>query len=74
MRRLAERRGEVAQMEKKTIGIVLLVIGVVILILSLAADPLGIGGGNVVFGPRQIAGTVVGVIVLVVGLLLRLKK
>ena len=61
-------------MGKKTVGIVLLVVGIVILVLSLAADPLGIGGGNVVFGPRQIAGTIVGVVVAVVGLVLRLRK
>ena len=61
-------------MNKKTLGVILLVVGVVILILSLAADPLGIGAGNVVFGPRQIAGTIVGAVLAVVGLILRLRK
>jgi hypothetical protein len=56
----------------KTVGIVVLVVGIVVLLLSLAADPIGIGGGG--FGPRQIAGTVVGAIVTVVGLVLTLKK
>jgi len=61
-------------MGKKTAGIVLLVVGIVIVVVSLAADPLGLGGSNVVFGLRQIAGTIVGAIVTVVGLVLRLKK
>ena len=61
-------------MEKKTISIVSLVVGIAILVLSLAADPLGLGGSNTVFGPRQIAGTVVGAVATVAGLVLRLKK
>jgi hypothetical protein len=64
----------VAQVNKKTVGIVLLVVGVVILVLSLAADPLGIGAGNVVFGPRQIVGTIVGAVLAVAGLVLRLRQ
>jgi hypothetical protein len=58
---------------KKTVSIVLLVAGVVILVLSLAADLVGIGG-NPVFGRNQIIGVIVGAIVTVVGLVLRLKK
>jgi len=58
---------------KKTAGIVLLVVGMVILVLSLAADPIGIGGSPG-FGPRQIVGVIVGAIVTVVGLVLTLKK
>ena len=57
---------------KKTAGIVLLVVGIVVLLLSLLAYPLGIGGPT--FGPYQIAGTVAGAIVTVVGLVLTLKK
>ena len=59
--------------KKKTAATVLLVVGIVILVLSLAADPLGIGG-NPVFGRNQIIGTIVGAIVTVVGLILRLRK
>ena len=59
---------------KKTVSIVLIVAGIVILVLSLAADLVGLGGSNAVFGPQQIIGTVVGAIVIVVGLILRLKK
>ena len=56
----------------KTVGIVVLVVGIVVLLLSLAAYPIGIGGPA--FGPYQIAGTIVGAIVTVVGLVLTLKK
>jgi len=57
----------------KTAGIVLLVVGIVILVLSLAADSIGIGG-SAGFGPYQIVGAVVGAIVTIVGLILTLKK
>jgi hypothetical protein len=59
---------------KKIASTVLLVAGIVILVLSLAADLVGVGGSNVVFGPYQIVGAVVGAIVTVVGLILRLRK
>ena len=59
--------------KKKTAATVLLVVGIVILVLSLAADPLGIGG-NPVFGRNQIIGSIVGAIVTVVGLIMRLRK
>jgi hypothetical protein len=61
-------------MGSKTVGIVLLLLGLVIIVVSAAADPLGLGGGNVVFGPQQIIGTVAGAIVAIVGLILVLKK
>lgn len=58
---------------KKTAGIVVLVVGIVILVLSLAADSIGIGGYPG-WGPYQIAGAAVGAIVTIVGLVLTLKK
>ena len=58
---------------RKTIGIVLLAIGAVLLIGSLAADVIGIGGAPG-FGYKQIAGTIVGVIVAVGGFVLYTKK
>jgi hypothetical protein len=65
---------EVKQMGgKKTTGIVLLVVGIVVLLLSLAADPIGIGS-HPGFGYYQIAGAIVGAILAVVGLILALKK
>ena len=59
---------------KKIVGIVLLVIGALILILSLIADLIGVGVNPVVFGYRQIIGTVVGVILIVVGSILSLRE
>jgi hypothetical protein len=56
----------------KTAGIVVLVVGIVVLLLSLLAYPIGIGGPA--FGPYQIAGTIVGAVVTVIGLVLTLKK
>ena len=58
---------------KKTIGTVLLVAGVILLIVALAADALGIGGA-VGFGYKQIIGAVAGVIVAVVGFVLYSRK
>ncbi|NIO67588.1 MAG: hypothetical protein GTN71_00620 [Anaerolineae bacterium] len=58
---------------KKTAGIVLTVVGIIVLLLSLGADPVGIGGSPG-FGYYQIAGAIVGAIVTVVGLVLTLKK
>ncbi|MFB0536937.1 MAG: hypothetical protein ACETWR_18385 [Anaerolineae bacterium] len=58
---------------KKTAGIVLLVVGIVLLVLSLVADPIRIGGSPG-FGYYQIGGTIVGAILTVVGLVLTLKK
>ena len=58
----------------KTAGIILLVVGIAVAIVSLLADALGIGSNLAAFGPQQIAGTVVGAIVAVVGLFLTLRK
>ncbi len=59
-------------MSKKTAGIVALITGIVMLGLSLLADRLGLGVAG--FGPMQIAGTIVGAIVIALGLFLTLKK
>jgi hypothetical protein len=58
---------------KKTAGTVLLVVGIVVLLLSLVADPIGIGGSPG-FGRDQMLGTIAGAVVTVVGLVLTLKK
>ena len=50
----------------KTIGMVLLVVGVIVLIGSLGADVIGLGG-DARFGIRQILGTVIGLILTVAG-------
>lgn len=58
----------------KTIGIVLLIVGIAIFALSLIADSIGIGHGHARFGYKQILGIIVGVIVTVVGSVLTLRK
>jgi HD-like signal output (HDOD) protein len=57
----------------KIAGIVLLVLGLLVLLVSLVADPIGLGASPR-FGYRQIIGTVAGVIAAVVGLILVLRK
>jgi hypothetical protein len=57
----------------KTLGIVLLVVGIVVLLLSLAADMIGIGGAAG-FGYKQIIGAIIGAIVAVVGFVLNSRK
>jgi len=54
-------------MSKSTIGVVLLVAGVLIFLISAAADPLGIGGAPGI-GWKQILGMVVGVVVAAAGM------
>ena len=59
----------------RTIKIVLIVIGAVILLISLLADLLKIGPIGMVagFGWRQIVGIIVGLILLALGILLKPK-
>ena len=53
-------------MSKRTIGVLVIVLGVVVLVVSLSADALGIGNGAGI-GWKQILGAVVGVLVAVGG-------
>lgn len=57
----------------KTIGTILLVVGLVLLAVSLLADAVGIGSSER-FGSRQIIGAIIGAIVTLIGLLLAGKK
>ena len=60
-------------MSKRTIGFVLVFVGVVILVVSLGADILGLG--NVPgFGWKQILGAVVGAVVTLGGVWLGFRK
>jgi hypothetical protein len=63
----------ISMADKKTLGIVLIVVGIVVLLLAVLANPLGIGN-PARFGFIQIAGVVVGAIVALVGLYLALKR
>jgi hypothetical protein len=60
-------------MDKKKLGVALLVIGVILLLISLLADTIGIGEGGA-FGYKQITGTVVGAITAIVGYILISRK
>jgi uncharacterized membrane protein YeaQ/YmgE (transglycosylase-associated protein family) len=60
-------------MSNKTIGYALIILGVVVLVVSLAADTLGIG--NVPgFGWKQILGAVVGAVVVLGGVWMAMRK
>ncbi len=53
-------------MSRKTISWILILVGLLLAVVSLAADTLGIGN-EVGFGWKQIAGTVVGLAALAYG-------
>ena len=53
-------------MSKRTIGMGLIALGVIVLIASLAADSLGLGGVPGI-GWKQLTGAAVGVIVAIAG-------
>lgn len=62
-------------MSVKTIGMILIVIGVVVAVVSAAADLIGLSGATSVgFGWKQQLGTAVGVIIVLVGVWLALRK
>jgi len=58
---------------KKKIGIALLIVGIVFLIISVAADAIGLGH-DPGFGYQQTAGTAAGAIVAIVGAILMRRK
>ena len=59
--------------DKKTAGIVLLLVGIIILAVSLLADPIGIGNDKGI-GGQQMLGIIGGAVVVVVGLVLTLRE
>jgi len=60
---------------KKTLYLAMIVAGVVIVVLALAADYIGIGNaGTPALGLRQIVGAIVGAVVAIAGLILTLRK
>ena len=60
-------------MSTKSIGLVLIILGAVVALISLGADFIGIGNLQG-FGWQQTLGTVVGVIVVLVGVWLASRK
>ena len=60
-------------MDKKKWGIVFLIVGLILLILSLGADMFGLGS-VAGFGYKQIAGSIAGVVMAVIGYILAFKK
>ena len=59
-------------MQKKRLGVALIIIGIIILLISLLADPLGIGGYPGI-GTKQTIGLIIGVIIAIIGFILRRK-
>lgn len=55
-------------MTKKTVGLALIIIGIIVAAISIAADQLGIGAAVGVMGWKQWTGTVVGAILFLVGI------
>ena len=53
-------------MSKRTVGIVLIVLGLLLVVVSLAADLIGMGAQNGI-GWKQLLGAAVGVVVMVGG-------
>jgi hypothetical protein len=58
---------------KKKIGVALLIVGIVFLIISVAADAIGVGR-DPGFGYQQTAGTAAGAIVAIVGAILMRRR
>ena len=60
-------------MSRKTLGFILVAAGLIVLVVSASADALGIGG-HAGFGFKQIAGSVGGLFVAIVGFWLSTRK
>ena len=60
-------------MSKRTMGYLLIVLGAVVLVISLTADSLGIGGAPGI-GWKQLTGAGVGLIVMIYGIWLASRK
>jgi cation transporter-like permease len=61
-------------MSAKTIGLGLIVVGVVGLAVSLLADQIGIGQNPQVIGPIQLGGAALGLVVALIGVFLARRK
>lgn len=63
---LAEITKGVSTMTKRKVSLILLILGIVILLAAVTADMTGLGG-QLGFGWKQTAGTILGAIVAIVG-------
>jgi uncharacterized membrane protein len=57
-------------MSRRSLGVVVTVVGLLVLVIAVFADPLGIGGADDTFGWKQIVGVVVGAVVAGAGIVL----
>ncbi len=57
------------RINRKSLGILLMVVGIIVLGIALTADVIGLGG-NPEFGTKQIVGSIAGVVFAVIGLIL----
>jgi hypothetical protein len=57
-------------MSRRSLGVVVTVVGLLVLAIVVFADPLGIGGADDTFGWKQIVGVVVGAVIAVAGIVL----
>lgn len=56
------------EMLKRMIGLAVIIFGTLVLIVSLTADPIGIGGAPNVVGYKQLTGAGVGIMIAIIGL------
>ncbi len=58
--------------QKRKLGALLIGVGIVVFLISIFADPLGIGGYPG-FGTKQVIGTIIGVVLAIIGVILYRK-
>lgn len=61
-------------MNKKNVGTLFIIVGIIIGAVSLLADVLGLGGNLAVFGWKQILGAGVGVLLIIIGVWFVIRK
>ncbi len=59
-------------MASRNLGLILGAVGLLGVLVSTMAEPLGIGRDNG-FGPRQLTGTIIGALVLLIGIAMTAK-
>lgn len=55
-------------MSLRTVGIILVIVGIVVGAVAVLADTLGLGASPGTFGTNQIIGLVVGLVLVVIGI------